>query len=455
MLRVGSWLAVLAVAAAVVSQLFIAPIVGAADNGDFSKVTGWFDLANPLDAIHVARFADLYYAFDPKFHYPSGFYSSETLLAAVAVRLNRFTSPSGVFDLRVIGLVHAALFLLTWCLFVPLFQEIPPVRRYVALGLIAAVFTDVMYVAYLNSFFMDTASLLFLLLSVVAFLRTVQWERALDRWLLIVAAILLVTSKAQHSLLALPIAGLLLWTTHSRRVGWLAAVIVLSAGALSVASVPRQYPVYARYTTVFRQVLPKTQNPTQALRDLGLPEAYGKYIGTHAYSADTAFLDPQFADRFQHELSYFALGRFFLSHPADALRSIEDRLSEAGRQRSPLGNFPSTAGLPDFAQSDRFAWWSGLKARMFEQHGRVYLVYALLLALAVPVAAHRWRYHLPPGIATGAITLAVMLIVELLVAGLGDALDAARHFLLFAAMTDILLLGGVCLAMLVFAQTRR
>jgi hypothetical protein len=449
MSRVASWLVVLAVAIAVASQTLLPPQVGAADNGDFTKVTGWLSLANPLGDAHVLRFADLNFSFDAKFHYLSGFYSSEVLLAGVAIGLNRFVSQAGNFDIRVMGLVHTAVFLVTWWLLLPLVQGLPRARRYVLLGLAAAMFTDVMYVEYFNSFFMDAASLLFLLLAVVAYLRATRWQRATDRWILVLAVAMLVTSKTQHFLLALPFAALMAWKGHlltpgfGRKFRTRAVVVILAAGAFSARSAPSNYPAFGQYTAVFFQILPKTPDVDQALADLGLEESDRQYVGTQAYGVDAGLRDPEFTARFQREFSYGTLGRFFLTHPFDALRSIEDRLAEAGAQRSVRGNFPSTAGLPEFAKSERFALWSGFKARVFENHGRVYLIYALLLALGVPLAAMRWKHRLPQGTAEGAAALALMLVIEMTITGLADGLDAARHLLVFAALTDILLLAGI------------
>jgi hypothetical protein len=38
-----------------------------------------------------------------------------------------------------------------------------------------------------------------------------------------------------------------------------------------------------------------------------------------------------------------------------------------------------------------------------------------------------------------------MFLLELAVGSLADALDAARHFLLFSALSDVLLIADVCL----------
>lgn len=422
-------------------QCFVPPEVGSADNADFAKVIGWFDLGSPLFDSHVAQFVDIHYVRDAKYHYPSGFYSSEVLLTAAAVAVNSLVSKAGRFDLRIMGAVHAIVFLITLWLLLPLAEAMPRIRRCALLGLIAAAFTDVMYVAYFNSFFMDTGSLLFLLLAVVAYLRAAQWQRPMDYWMFTAAAVLLVTSKTQHFPLMFPIAMLLAWRSR-----FLMAAIVLAAGAFSSQASPPQYSVYGKYTTVFYQVLPKTKNVEAALADLGLQDSDRQYVGTHAYSANAGVRDPEFTTQFGRRLTYATLARYLVTHPRDALRLIEDRLSEAGRQRPLRGNFPASAGFVGFTESHTFAVWSGWKARLFENNGRVYLAYATLLGLSVAVGAMLLRRRLPGGVAEGVVALAAMLFIELLVAGLGDGLDAARHFLIFAALTDILLLSAIYLA---------
>src|ERR1700733_4836682 len=90
-------------------QLFIPPSVGLANNNDFPKVIGIFDLGTPPGDEY--GYADLKYRFDSRYSYNSGYYSSETLLAAVPIILSRAFSKDGSFDLRWMGFVHGLLFL--------------------------------------------------------------------------------------------------------------------------------------------------------------------------------------------------------------------------------------------------------------------------------------------------------------------------------------------------------
>ena len=76
-------------AAAVVilfAQLMLSPVIGVANNGDFSRTYGIFHLTMPV--ADEVRFADTRYQFDPRVNYFGGFYSSEILLMPPALAMN-------------------------------------------------------------------------------------------------------------------------------------------------------------------------------------------------------------------------------------------------------------------------------------------------------------------------------------------------------------------------------
>src|SRR5579864_8653776 len=388
------WIGLLLAAAAVVFQCFWPPVVGLADNGDFPKIIGQFDVGNPLAGKDFNRFIEIRYVVDPKYRYESRFYSSELLLFAAAFAMNSVVGPSGTFDLRVMGAVHAAVFLLAFYLFLPLVRSFSPLLRWVVLAITVLVLTDVMYVSYFNSFYMDTAALLFLLLSVVSFLRALHWQRPADRWLFVVSAALLIASKTQHYPLGIPIALLLAWkgglliSGRSRVFRTLSVTSVLAATVFSyLRATPPSYPAMGVYTVIFFELLPKSKNVSSDLAELGLDDSYRRYVGTHAYAPDAGLRDPQFQQIFERKTSYAHLAWFLMKHPLRALEITISRLDRAGLQRPYVGNFARAAGFPERTRSRTFAVWSGLKARLFGLHGGRYLLFTLALTLSVAIFA--------------------------------------------------------------------
>jgi hypothetical protein len=425
-------------------QLMLPPVVGVANNGDFGKLLGRYSLGAPIE--HEADFADTRYDFNSRYHYESGFHSSESLLIGAALAVNSVLSKDGSFDLRVIGLIHALLLLTAWALFLPLLEPMPGWAR---IGLSVTTlffFGDVAYVSYLNSFYMDVSALLFLLLSVVLFLRILRRHRDLDVVLLVTSCLLLAGSKPQHALLGLAIA--VLFAVH-RNILWPRQPVVSLASGVAIAMAailtlvfgsPAQYQAAGVFTEIFYQILPHAKDVDRSLADLGLDSLEKRNIGKHAYSEGASIGDPAVAADFRRRMSYSRLAFFFLTHPRDAYVALHTSLSEAGGQRPGLGNFDSHSGMKPRQESQAFALWSRCKGVLFVHRGTRYLLCFCLLILGCAGLAVAQGGTLPGGAVAGVVVLSAMALMELAVSSLADALDSVRHHLLFYAHCDVMIL---------------
>jgi hypothetical protein len=428
-------------------QLIVPPVVGLANNGDFSKTYGIFNLTEPPG--DEVRFADTRFVFDPQAHYSSRFYSSEQLLLLPALVLNGVFSKDGSFDLRFIGIIHAALFLYAAWLFPTLLSDAPRPMRLIAYVLVLLIFGDVMYTAYLNSFYMDVPAYLFVLLGTVLFLRAARWRRTSDTILLWICCVMMTTSKAQHAALGLW-AALLIGLSDGKR-GARAAIFAGCLATLAVLwlakSTPTEYSLRGCFTMAFYQVLPHAKNVDRTITDLGLNDSYRQYIGMHSFSDGSPMDDARFVADFHWRISYASLAWFFLTHPRDAYTALRHSLDAAGRQRPVLGNFDITAGMPPLAESRSFALWSNLKRRLFEHRGPRFFFCFLGLSAAVAVLLFLQRRRLERGEFLGGYILIGMTATELAISSLADAVEIPRHHLLFYAQFDLLVIAAACLAM--------
>jgi len=285
------------------------------------------------------------------------------------------------------------------------------------------------------------ASYLFLLLTVVLGLRGLRWNRPRDWILLAAASLLLVTSKAQHSALGLWVA--LFFAVAARR--WFAIAIAAVALLWLAKSTPPEYAARGCFSTIFATVLPHSRDVDRTLADLGLDSSYRPYIGMVAFSGGSPMGDPRFVDTFSRKVNYDSLATFFVTHPRDAYRTLRVSLDEAGRQRPPLGNFDISAGLPPFAESQAFALWSNFKRGLFEHRGSRYLTCFIATCLVIAALLVWRRNTLPHGAVPAGLMLIGMAGTELAISSLADAIEPARHHLLFYALFDLLVLGAVWL----------
>jgi hypothetical protein len=434
----SSRLFLLAAVAILFYQLMLPPVIGVANNGDFSRIYGIFHLTMPVADEY--GFAATKFQFDSKVDYFGGFYSSEMLFLPPALALNSVFSKDGSFDVRTIGFVHGGVFLLALFLFLPLLDGAPRKIRWTVSIVILLVFCDVMYAGYLNSFYSDVAAYLFLLLSVVLTLRVLLWWRRGDAILLVISGILLATSKAQHAPLGILLALMLL--AMSRKSGRWMAVAAGGLACLSALwlwkSTPVSYSARGCFSVVFARILPHASDAGRTLRELGLDESYRPYIGMVSYSAGSPMDDGRFVEDFRRRVSYASLAWYFTTHPRDTYVALRTSLDEAGRHRPVLGNFDRSAGLPPYTESHAFAWWSDWKRMVFEHRGSRFLTCFAGLAVVAGLLLVLERRYLPPGAVLVGGGLVAASCTELVVSSLADAMDVPRHHLVFYATCDLL-----------------
>jgi hypothetical protein len=438
--------AVLAAACVLSYQLMFPPRVGLANNGDFEKIAALFNIA----AIGGEyQFANLKYPIDAKYHWESGHYSSETLLTALAVGLNRVFGNPREFDMRWMGAVHGFLFLLAIYLLQPLLAG--KSKLFVNAGTIF-LFADYMYTSQFNTFYMDASAYVFLMLTIVLFLRAAKWHRMPDSIALLASSLLLVLSKPQHAILGIWIVlvfavfGAALWPRHGRALSLLSAALVAAAVSISPKLAPVDYGAHGYYTVIFLEVLPHSSNVDRDLKALGLDASYKPFIGTHAYSQGNGMADAQFREQFMRRTSYARLGWFFFTHPRQTLLALDISLGQAGLGQPAMGNFDPSGGFPAGMGTYTFALWSRLKSAVFHRHGIRYLFWWILVSAFLFATATVKRDVIPRIFLPGAYALCGMAITAMLVASLADAVDQTRHHIISNALLDLELLSGIALA---------
>jgi hypothetical protein len=429
-------------------QLIVPPVVGLADNGDFPKVIGRFDLSARVHRTY--EFIDTVYEIRSDKHWVSDFYSVEIALTYPALWLNSLLSKDNDFDLRCIGVVHGALFLAAVWLFAPLLGDARRWARWTMYALVLFVYCDMMYVNALNSFYMDEPAYLFLLLTVVFYLRMLRWGRKLDAILLILCAFLLVSAKAQHALLGFWIALLFVAAAHTfhalRRRWWYVAAACLTAASLLMLwkAQPADYTGYPLYNVTFEEILPHSKNVERTLAELGLDDSYRFCIGMKAYLPNSGMDDAEFRRRFMQRLSFGKLAVFYVKRPATAYRTMRHGLSEAGREHA-FGNFDMSTGYPRLTESRAFALWSDVKNHFFFHRGPVFLFTFLALVALFGLLLGLDRKRLPRGTWMGGLCLMGATFMEMATATMCDSMDIARHSLIFLVLFDMIVLACVYL----------
>jgi hypothetical protein len=450
-------LAVALAAAAVVLwlQLFVPPNVGLADNRDYERVMGYAGFQHTSSVYAERYFAFLrsqYAVVDPGW-FRGGYHSSETLLAFVArwVHLGFVRQP--LFDIRLMGGIHALLFLVALAGLIRACRDLTVPARVLVAVLLVFFFTDVGYVAPFNSFYSQTASLLFLLLAAAIAAEAVRRGQLSGGWLFAYfgAALLFVGSKPQERLAAplLALFGLRLagvrWREAWRR-PWRQGAVWLAAG-LCAFSVwyGRHTPYTLREATLFQLVftdlLAHSPRPAEDAAELRLDPEWLKYVGTNPYATDSPLLGSQFRMTFLNRLGYRRILAFYLRHPDQFRQRVVRASSQAWSLRPEFGNFERSAGHPPGTRATGFSLWSRMRGRLGAHPilGIMALLGGTLVAAAATYlrASRRGRLF-----REGLLTIVLMAVLAFAVCAFAQApTDLSRSLYAFHALCDLLIIA--------------
>src|SRR5579875_730838 len=446
MSRVWQWALVATGAAIVIFQLFVPPILGVADNGDFPKLSRHACIG-PLDPARYPLFD--YYT--PRYAIRSQYCGSIMATSAViplyiSLAPAGWFLPRGEYDLRFLGALYALLFLGAFFLFLRLVSQ-PPLVAMFAL----VVFFSAAYVPIFSTFYMDTAALIFLLWSVVLGIHVLSSRRVgLGAFASLTAALLfLATSKVQHSLEALCFVPLF-WFRFERKAFpavWAraaASVVVIAGSLVFLATSSPWYRAISFYDSLFFKFLPASENPAAALAKLGLDASFVQYIGRHSYSPGTHMQEEPYAIAFGKQVTLTKMLRFLLVNPkvvASAMRhdleegSLVRVRMEIGAREYRLGNYqPESGHLPE-AQSHVLALWPAAKAALYARRPWSYLGFCFTLVALLWLAA----WFQGPARAPAVLGVAVLtaLLPTTFAPPFFDAVDTGRHLFLFNCVLDL------------------
>ena len=422
-----------------------------ANNGDFPKVAGRLCIGEADNGADNFVYFKSDYLRDARFclvYYPP---STEGWFARAASEIERRLSNPATFDIRWLGALHLAAWLVCYMALIRVLRPLSPAAWWPAAAASLWMFTDANWVAYFNSFYSDVPALIGALGMFAAGLNLALTEaRSKTAWVVFgIAAILFVGSKSQHGIsgfLLLPlfvVFGRVAFGEPARRTRRLAAVVAIAAVVFAgdvwlIAQSPDWVTGITRFNLIFFKVLPASRNAPLEAAELGLAPDDLNYVGMHSYMANSPVLSERWMRGFAQRGSYGVVAKYYLRHPGTAFGFLwRDLSQQAPLLRAPnLSNYRRTDGRPAGAIASRMASWSRLRGRLLARWPWHMIVWYGLVLLAVPwltwrdASAYRraWLWSI--------FFTALIGMAEFLIASLCDSLETYRHLLLFHLFTD-------------------
>ena len=378
-----------------------------------------------------------------------GYHSSETVVAFLARFVHLAFSKRPIFDIRVLGAIHATLLLLALAGIIRACRDLAMPTQVLVAALLVFVFTDVGYVAPFNSFYSQTSSLLFLLLAAALAAEALR-RGGLSGVLLLVffgCALLFVGSKPQERLAAPLLAVFGMRLADVRLAGaWRRPATWLAVGlcAFSVwygRHTPHTLRAATIYQLVFDDLLVHSPLPAVDAEELGLDPGWLRYRGTNPYAPDSPLLDQGFRTQFLDRIGHRTVLQFYLRHPSRLAGRLRRASLQAWSLRPNFGNFEKSREHPDGGMTNRFSMWSRMRDRL----GAAPRFWALLLLggnLAAAVATYRGSSPRGRRFREGVIMMVLMAGLAFLVCALAQAPpDLSRSLYTYHALCDLLLIA--------------
>ena len=441
------FIAVMAAAGAIlVYQLFIPPVVGLADQGDFIRTIGRFGYGPQHHGSLEYVYVEPKYIVDPHYRSPGWEQAnSEYLFVAAALLVNKVVSKDGTLDITVAGWVHALAFLAAFARLLWVTRDLRA-HALIWIGALLAL-TDAGYAVYWNSFYAEPASCIFFLLLLA---ESVEIGRsgelrlpAILRWS--AWSVLWVLAKPQNAPLGLVLAlfsfRLACWARppRARAIAVACGCALIASAVFNVTAMPTYGRMANTYGMIFSGILGDSRNPAADLQALGLDPQLAKYAGTGAWSPVTHYPEMAVSGEMRH-ITTFTIVSFYLARPARLWRRLHQRLPMITSLRYWYGNYEPSAGYPPATLSRAFTLWSAFHEHVLPVFNK-WIVFAL--ACWPLVAAWRWL-HQPDRLRRKRLELVTLLPIcclgALFSAVFGDAFDLVKHLYLFNLLLDTCLI---------------
>ena len=477
----ATWFTIIAMSFFTLCTLYVVmaePIIGLADNGDFYRVTNKEGIKHREDTSYYDRY----------YHYPvrkfelakpqtnAGDYNTSfSIMIKTSLLLNKMTGDSKLFDIRFMGLTNAIFFLFAIFLVLLSIRNFPFYLKLCIGLMLFTMFVDINRICYFNSFYAESSSLFFLVLTLSLSLLLVFEPLSRRRTIVVAAAFLfssflLSSSKQQHALLIFPLA---LWVviffiykskknsekiihvTKNNIVVFAIALFTIAASVHFFFSTGNANKQASLYNVVFFSLLPHAKDPQQALVDLGLDnksaEKYKEYSGTWSWPKDekTIVQDSEFRAVFFTKVDIIDVIRYYIFHPQEYMRLAAERSKYYGKAKSDyLEYFEKTEEPSPRLRYVAFTGWSNFKENLgidLKALMGFYFFNFGLLAIKFFKFDKSEKSRL---ISWLHLAIILMSILEFFVCTIGDRGDDTKHYFLFSVMLDLCLIFIVVYMML-------
>jgi hypothetical protein len=439
--------------------LFIRPLIGVADNGDFYRIigpNGLYHISNCDSDVFFGYFNKQYGIY--KYFNENGFMllSTHSLIIQVALIFNKLLNSRETFDIRFLSFIYMIATNVAAYFILKTFLKEMKFKRYkiFAVVLFVLIFCDTGYIAYFNSFYGEAVNFSFFLLSIGLLIYMYSFDKIKVPYLLVfsVVSLIFIGSKQQLAPVGIIYALILfrlMITECSNSVKHTLKVITVFfviCSAVFYFSIVGPFDYINRYHSMTRGILIDEPGPEEILKEFNINPQYAMLAGNTFYNPIPIIQpeDDKLVKEFYSKYSFGSIIKYYLRNPA-ALGKMLSIASENAYSIRPkaMGNYEKIEGKVFGQKASFFTTYSYIKVR-YLPHNTLFTV--ILIVSYFFFSAKDYIYYLRIKDVKHQLIEEVFLAVFLIgitqvfvsILGAGDA-DLSKHLFMFNLSFDMLL----------------
>lgn len=440
-------LAAMAGAVILVCVLFIPPLIGMADNGDFFRIIsgqGIYKLDRYEEDQFFHFFSSKYGIFQYYNEWGESFFSSQNLYIRAGLLLNNlFTPDKAIFDIRFMSVFLMIELVIGLYLLVDYITWKKSRAEGIVLAAIAVfIFVDTAYTAYFNSFYGEGIVYVSALILVASALLLTQkrYSPFLLFFSVLINGIILIFTKQQNATEGVPLFILCICIAfffqidhkNFRRFAVVGAVLMAVCGVLMYVIIPEEFVRINQYHAMTRGAMLASENPEETLDEFGINGQYTVLDGSIYYEKYPA-VDVeanQLVEDFYDNYNFASLTLHYLTHPKDLMYMLEEAAKNGYTIRPwEQGNYERDSGMPPGAKTNFMTFYSRLKASAVPNTAGFAVIW-MLVVCGLHIRDRKKLMIIICTIIMGLIQIGTSII------GAGDA-DMAKHIFMYNVSFDL------------------
>ncbi|HBJ1651840.1 MULTISPECIES: hypothetical protein [Clostridium] len=365
--------------------LFIHPIIGMADNGDFYRVinkSGAYHLNKNSNEIFLGYFIKDYGIYKYNNDYANLLISTQSIFVKLAIFFDRIFTKDYVLDIRFMSVMFLIIEAMGVYFFIKaLINKLDSSKYKLIITLVTIlIFCDTGYLAYYNSFYGESVNICCFLMSIGLLIYMIEFDKF--TWYNLIAfgisSFLFFGAKQQLAPVGILIAFIFIiigiYMTNKRftkMLAYILAVIFIVSSMVFYKSITGDFKYINIYHSMNRGILLNEDDPDSILEDFNISTQYSLLQETDFFE-EIKLLDPYEEELIDDYYEKFSLGRildYYITHPKAFIKVLKISFKNGYSIRPKvIGNYEQSEHKEFGAKSYFFATWSTFKEKFIPKN---------------------------------------------------------------------------------------